>query len=112
MRKIRKGDKVQVISGKDKGRSGKVLQVIARIDKNGKEVLLVLVENINLKTHYQKANPQRQVAAALLKKEAPLYACKVALIDPVKDKPCRIGIRVVDGEKVRVSKISGEVING
>jgi large subunit ribosomal protein L24 len=105
MRKIRKGDKVQVISGKDKGRSGTVLEV-----REGLKGLMVLVENINLKTKHRKANPQREIAGGILTQEAPMHACKVALIDAVKDKPTRVGIREVDGKRVRFSKVSGEVI--
>jgi len=108
MRKIRKGDRVQVLSGKDKGRSGKVLQVMPAADKKS---CMVIVENINLKTHYQKANPQREIPAAMTKKEAAMHGCKVAVLGN-DDKPCRVGFKEVDGKKVRISRRSGEVIHG
>ena len=107
MRKIRKGDKVQVISGKDKGRIGTVLKVIA-----AGAGLSVIVEGINIKKEHVKPNPQREQPGGIIPKEAAMPACKVALLDPTTNKPSRVGFKLLaDGSKVRVFKSSGEVID-
>ena len=104
MQKIRKGDKVVVLAGKDKGRTGTVLQVLP---KDGK----VLVQGVNVAARHRKpsqANPQ----GGLERKEAPLFASKVALADPKTGKPTRVRFETKDGKKVRVAVKSGETING
>ena len=111
MRKIRKGDKVQIISGKDKGRTGTVLEVLTKMKRTGSEIY-VLVESINMKTEFKKANPQQNEPGGILRREAPIPACKVALWDSANNKSSRVGIRVLaDGEKVRFFKSSGEVVD-
>jgi len=108
MRKIRKGDRVQVISGKEKGRVSTVLKVLTRPQHSQKELWLV-VEGVNLKKEYVKANPQKDERGGIRSREAPLPACKVALFDPVAKKPSRIGICVLEnGERQRYFKSSGE----
>lgn len=102
--KIRKGDRVVVLSGKDKGKHGDVTQVIP---KDGK----VIVEGVNVMTRHRKpsqANPQ----GGLDRFEAPISMSKVAVEDPKTGKPTRVGFEIRDGKKVRVAKKSGEVING
>ncbi|MBZ6379442.1 50S ribosomal protein L24 [Pacificimonas flava] len=102
--KIRKGDRVVVLSGKDKGKHGDVTQVLP---KDGK----VVVSGINVMTRHRKpsqANPQ----GGLDRFEAPIALSKVAVEDPKTGKPTRVGFEVRDGKKVRVAKKSGEVING
>lgn len=103
--KIKKGDKVVVLSGKDKGKTGEVTKVTP---KEGK----VTVAGVNLMTRHRKpsqANPQ----GGLERIEAPMFASKVALADPKTGAPTRVGFKVMeDGRKVRVAKRSGEVIDG
>ncbi|WP_299193228.1 50S ribosomal protein L24 [uncultured Erythrobacter sp.] len=101
--KIKKGDEVVVLSGKDKGRTGTVQQVMP---KDGK----VLVEGINVATRHRKpsqANPQ----GGIDRLPAPMHLSKVALADPKDGKPTRVRFETKDGKKVRVAVKSGEVIN-
>ncbi|MBA4798696.1 50S ribosomal protein L24 [Rhizobium rosettiformans] len=102
MNKIRKGDKVVVLAGKDKGRSGEVLQVLPKEDR-------AVVRGINVVKRHQR---QTQTAeAGIISKEASIHLSNIAIAD--KDgKPTRVGFKVVDGKKVRVAKRSGEVIDG
>ena len=102
--KIKKGDKVVVLSGKDKGKHGEVTKCMP---KEGK----VLVDGINVITRHRKpsqANPQ----GGLERAPAPLHVSKVALEDPKTGRPTRVRFEDRDGKKVRVSVRSGEVING
>jgi large subunit ribosomal protein L24 len=102
--KIKKGDKVVVLSGKDKGKHGEVTKAIP---KEGK----VIVKGVNIITRHRKptqTNPQ----GGLEKAEAPLHVSKVALEDPKTGRPTRVRFEVRDGNKVRVAARSGETING
>jgi large subunit ribosomal protein L24 len=102
--KIKKGDSVVVRSGKDKGRTGTVLQVMP---KEGK----ILVEGINVATRHRKPtqmNPQGGIERA----PAPMAMSKVAIADPKDGKPTRVRFEVKDGKKVRVAVKSGETIDG
>lgn len=102
--KIKKGDTVVVLSGKDKGRTGEVTKALP---KEGK----LIVSGINVATRHRKptqANPQ----GGLERIEAPLHASKVAIADPKTGKPTRVRFETKDGKKVRVAVKSGEVING
>lgn len=111
MRRIRKGDKVQVISGKDKGRVGTVLSVLKKSQQCESD-LWVLVEGINLIKKHVKPNPQKQQPGGVITRETAIRACKVALLDPSTNKPSRVGIRhLQDGKKVRYFKSSNEVID-
>jgi large subunit ribosomal protein L24 len=111
MRKIRKGDKVQVTTGKDKGRTGTILQVLTQA-KRPKVGLMVIVEGMNVKKKHVKPNPQKEQPGGIVPKEAPMPACNVALIDPTTNKASRVGIKVLaDGQKVRYFKSSGEVVD-
>jgi large subunit ribosomal protein L24 len=104
MNKIRKGDNVIVISGKDKGRKGAVVQVLDD-DK-------VIVESINRVKRHTRPNPQRGVQGGIVEKEAPLHVSKVALFNPATKKPDRVAIRTLkDGKRVRVFKSNGENID-
>jgi large subunit ribosomal protein L24 len=103
MEKIRKGDQVVVISGRDKGRRGAVLGV----HSDG-----VLVENINRVKRHTKANPQANRPGGIMEKEMPLAVSKVALWNPATKKGDRVGIRrLADGKKVRYFKSNGEMID-
>ena len=99
---IKKGDTVAVITGKDKGQRGKVLSVNP---KEGK----VVVEKINLVSRHTRPRKQGE-EGGILKKEAPIYACKVQKVCPKCNKPTRIGHKVEGGKKVRVCKKCGAEI--
>jgi len=104
MRKIRKGDNVIVISGRDKGRKG---AVVAVLDDES-----LIVENVNRVKRHTRANPQLNKAGGILEKEMPLHASKVALFNPGTQKADRVGIkRLADGKRVRFFKSNGEMID-
>jgi large subunit ribosomal protein L24 len=104
MQKIRKGDKVVVLAGKDKGRTGEVLSVAPKDDK-------AIVRGVNLVRRHQKQSQSQE--GGIITKEAPIHLSNIALADPKDGKPTRVGFQIQkDGKKVRVAKRSGEVING
>jgi large subunit ribosomal protein L24 len=104
MNKIRKGDEVVVIAGKDKGRRGTVLQVYAD-DR-------VLVEGINVAKKHQKANPNMGVAGGIVDREMPLDVSNVQVFNPKTKKGDRVGIRVSDdGSKERIFRSTGETVD-
>jgi large subunit ribosomal protein L24 len=104
MQKIRKGDKVVVLAGKDKGRTGEVLSVSPKEDR-------AVVRGINMIVRHQRQTQSQE--AGLIRKEAPIHLSNLAIADPKDGKPTRVGFQVQkDGTKVRVAKRSGEVING
>jgi large subunit ribosomal protein L24 len=104
MRKIRKGDDVVVVAGKDKGKRGTVSQVLAN-DK-------VVVDNVNLVKRHTKPNPMRGEQGGIVEKEMPLHVSNVALYNPVTSKADRVGFKTLeDGRKVRVFKSNGEVVD-
>ncbi len=101
---IKRGDTVMVISGDDKGKTGKVLAVFPRAGK-------VIIEGINKIKKHQKPRGMGQ-SGEIIEKEAPIFASKVMFYDQAKKKPTRIGHKFLkDGKKVRISKISGEQID-
>ena len=102
--KIKKGDRVVILTGKDKGREGSVLRVMPKDER-------VVVEGLNMvqrHTRPTQADPQ----GGIKPKEAPLHVSNVALVDPKSGGPTRVGFRIADGKKVRFAKKSGEVLNG
>ncbi len=102
MKKIRKGDKVVVLTGRDKGKQGTVLRVV---DDNR-----VLVESVNMIKRHVKPNPNKGVAGGIIDREAPIHVSNVALFNPATGKGERVGMRVMqDGSKVRFFRKSGEV---
>ncbi|MGV8937184.1 MAG: 50S ribosomal protein L24 [Allorhizobium sp.] len=102
MQKIRKGDKVVVLAGKDKGRTGEVIQVMPKEDR-------AVVRGVNMVKRHQR---QTQTAeSGIINKEASIHLSNLAVAD-TDGKPTRVGFSVVDGNKVRVAKRSGDVING
>lgn len=104
MKRLRKGDQVVVISGKDKGRQGTVLKVMAD-DR-------VLVESINMVKKHTKPNPMQGVEGGIVDKEMPLHVSNVMLFNPVTNKGDRVGFKVLeDGRKVRYFKSNGEVVD-
>lgn len=102
--KIKKGDSVVVLSGKDKGRTGTVRQVMP---KEGK----VVVEGVNVAARHRKPN-QANPQGGIDRFEAPMAISKVALADPKSGKPTRVRFETKDGKKVRVAVKSGETIDG
>ncbi|WP_394270729.1 50S ribosomal protein L24 [Qipengyuania sp.] len=102
--KIKKGDSVVVLSGKDKGKTGTVARVMP---KDGK----VVVEGVNIAARHRKPN-QTNPQGGIDRFEAPLHVSKVALADPKDGKPTRVRFEEKDGKKVRVAVKSGETIDG
>ncbi len=104
MNKIRKGDEVVVIAGKDKGRRGSVLKVM--------EEDRILVENVNMAKKHQRPNPNAGVTGGIVEKEMPLHISNVMLYNPVTKKGDRVGLRKLeDGRKVRFFKSNNEVVD-
>jgi len=104
MRKIRKGDHVIVVSGRDKGRRGAVIQVLG----DGR----VLVENVNMAKKHTKPNPQAGKQGGIIEKEMPLAVAKVAIWNPGAKKADRVGIKTLaDGKRVRFFKSNGEMLD-
>ena len=104
MEKIRKGDEVVVITGKDKGKRGTVLR---RVDADH-----VVVEGVNRAKKHVKPNPIKGVAGGILDKDMPIHISNVALFNPATQKADRVGIKSLeDGRKVRVFKSNGELVN-
>ncbi|GIX27522.1 50S ribosomal protein L24 [Pelomicrobium sp. G1] len=104
MRKIRKGDEVIVIAGKDKGRRGTVLRVVD--DER------VVVEGVNRVKKHQRPNPIKGTTGGIIEKEMPIHVSNVAIFNPHTQKPDRVGFRLLeDKRKVRYFKSNGEVID-
>ena len=104
MRKIRKGDEVVVIAGRDKGRRGTVIKVLEK-DR-------VLVENVNMVKRHTRPNPQKGTQGGIVEKEASLHLSNVLLWNPVAKQGDRVGIRtLVDGRRVRYFKSNDEVVD-
>ncbi len=100
--KIKKGDKVYVLTGKDKGKVGSVLKVFPKLDK-------VLVEGVNVYVKHQKSTSAGK-SGQVIKKTMPIHVSNVALVDPKTKKPTRVRIERKDGKRVRVAVKSGSVI--
>ncbi|MEM7740611.1 MAG: 50S ribosomal protein L24 [Pseudomonadota bacterium] len=100
--RIKKGDKVVVLAGKDKGAEGEVLKVMPKDER-------VLVQGVQMVTKHRK--PSQQSQGGIERMEAPIHVSNVALKDPKDGKPTRVGFEERDGKKVRVAKRSGEVID-
>jgi large subunit ribosomal protein L24 len=103
MQRIRRGDTVQIISGKYKGAKGRILAIIRDEDK-------VVVEGVNVKKRHVKPNA-RMPQGGIIEREAPIHACKVMPVDPETGEPTRVRIRVnEDGKKERITVKSGAVL--
>ena len=102
--KIRKGDKVVVIAGRDKGRSGEVLEVVTASRR-------VIVRGVHIVRRHQRQTPKQE--GGIISKEASIHISNVALADPKGGKATRVGFKILgDGNKVRIAKRSGEQIDG
>jgi large subunit ribosomal protein L24 len=102
--KIKKGDRVVLLTGKDKGRQGSVLRVMPKEER-------VVVEGLNMVQRHTRPT-QSDPQGGIKHKEAPLHVSNVALVDPKTGEATKVGFRIEDGKKVRFAKKSGEVING
>ncbi len=101
--KIKKGDKVVAIAGKDKGKTGEVVRVLRKEDR-------LLVQGINMVRRHQR--PSQQSPGGIIEKEASIHISNVAHVDPKTDLPTRVGYKTIEGDrKVRYAKRSGEMID-
>ena len=104
MNKIKKGDDVIVLSGKDKGRTGQVLSVLNNS--------IVVVENVNIVKKHQKGNPNTGQESGIVEKEMPIHISNVLLLNPITNKGDKVGIKKLeDGTKVRYFKSNNEVVD-
>ena len=104
MKRIRKGDRVIVTTGREKGRQGTVIRVL----ENDR----VLVENVNMVKKHQKPNPQLNQPGGIVQKEAPIHVSNVMILNPATKKGDRVGFKTLDdGRKVRVFRSNGEVVD-
>lgn len=102
--KIKKGDKVVVITGRDKGRSGEVVRVMPAENR-------ALVRGVNVVKRHQKQTMNQE--GGIISKEAPIHLSNLAIVDPKDNKPTRVGFKTLDdGRKVRFAKRSGDLIDG
>ncbi len=103
--RIKKGDRVMVMTGADKGKRGEVLTMMPKDNR-------AVVQGVNIAKRHTKASGMGQ-PGGIIEKEATIHLSNIALIDPKTDKPTKVGFRVLDdGRKVRVSRSSGDVIEG
>jgi len=101
--KIRKGDRVVVLSGRSKGKRGDVLKVLPKEDR-------AVVQGVNMVKRHTK--PTQRAAGGIVEQEAPIHLSNLAHLDPRTNQPTRVGFRVLDdGRKVRVARRSGEIID-
>ena len=100
---VKTGDKVKIITGKDKGKEGVVLKTLPKKDR-------VIVEGINIVKKHRKAS-QTNVTGGILEEEASVHVSNVMLIDPKTGEPTKVGYKVEDGKKVRFAKKTGEIID-
>jgi len=104
MEKIKKGDSIVVITGRDKGKRGTVLR---RVDKD-----LILVEGVNRVKKHQKPNPMKGQTGGIVEKDMPIHISNVALFNPQTQKADRVSVKLIeDGRKVRVFKSNGEMVD-
>ncbi len=101
--KLKKGDKVVVLTGKDKGKSGDILQILPGKNR-------ALVQGINLMRRHTKQSASQE--AGIYSREASIHLSNLAFADPGDGKPSRVGFQIKDGNKTRIAKRSGEEING
>ncbi len=104
MRKIKKGDDIIVITGKDKGKRGAVLRLL--------DAEHLLVEGINVVKKHQRPNPMKGATGGIVEKEMPLHISNVAIYNPVSKKADRVGVKIMeDGRSVRIYRSNGEMID-
>jgi large subunit ribosomal protein L24 len=102
--KIKKGDKVVILTGRDKGKTGEVVQVMPKVER-------ALVRGVNLVRRHQRQTAQQE--GGIISKEAPIHLSNLAYADPKDGQPTRVGFKILDdGRKVRFAKRSGDLIDG
>jgi large subunit ribosomal protein L24 len=102
---VRKNDMVVVRAGKDRGKRGRVLRVVA--DKTR-----VVVEGVNMIKRHTRPNPQKNIKGGIVEREAPIHASNVMLLDPDSNEPTRVGTKVLgDGRRVRIARKSGATVD-
>ena len=105
MSKIKKGDEVVVLTGRNKGKRGVVLRVIEERDR-------IIVENVNMAKRHTKGNPMQGTAGGIIEKEMPIHVSNIAVWNPVSNKGDRIGFKhLEDGRKVRIFRSNSEVVD-
>ena len=105
IRRIRKGDEIIVLTGRNRGTRGKVLSVDADNER-------VVVESVNIVKRHTRPNPQKGTTGGIIEKEMPIHVSNVALFNPVTGRGDRVGVKTLeDGRKVRVFKSTGEVVD-
>ena len=105
IRRIRKGDEVVVLAGRNRGQRGSVLSVHSASDQ-------VVVEGVNIVKRHTRPNPQRGTAGGIIEKEMPIHVSNIALFNPVTGRGDRVGVKnLEDGRKVRVFRSTGEVVD-
>ncbi len=103
--KIKKGDTVEVISGKDSGRRGRVL----RVDRDRQRVV---VEGVNMIKRHTRPNPQRRIQGGIVEREAAIHISNVMVVSPDSQRTSRVGYKILDdGRKVRVAKVDGAILD-
>ncbi|HXG87898.1 MAG TPA: 50S ribosomal protein L24 [Vicinamibacterales bacterium] len=102
---VRKNDMVVVQAGKDRGKRGRILRVVAAKNR-------VVVEGVNMIKRHTRPNPQKNVKGGIVEREAPIHASNVMLLDPDTNEPTRVGIKTLsDGRRVRIGRKSGAVVD-
>jgi large subunit ribosomal protein L24 len=103
--KVKKGDTVEVISGKDAGKSGRVLRVDRERDK-------VVIEGVNMIKRHTRPNPQKKVQGGIVEREAPIHVSNVMVVSPDSGRRTRVGTKILDdGRKVRFAKVDGAILD-
>ncbi|MCD4749260.1 MAG: 50S ribosomal protein L24 [Thermoanaerobaculales bacterium] len=103
--KVKKGDMIEVISGKDSGRKGKVLKVNQDRER-------IVVEGVHMIKRHTRPNPQKRVQGGIVEREAPIHVSNVMVVSPDSGKKTRVGYKVLDdGRKVRVAKVDGAILD-
>jgi large subunit ribosomal protein L24 len=102
---IRKNDQVIVRTGKDRGKRGRVLRVIAASNR-------LIVEGVNMIKRHTRPNPQKNIKGGIVEREASIHASNVMLVDPDTSEASRVGMKILpDGRRVRISRKSGQVVD-
>jgi large subunit ribosomal protein L24 len=103
--KIKKGDTVEIVSGKDAGKSGRVLKVDADRQR-------VVVEGVNMIKRHTRPNPQKKIQGGIVEREAGIHVSNVMVVSPDSGKRSRVGYKTLDdGRKVRVAKVDGAILD-
>jgi large subunit ribosomal protein L24 len=105
MMKIKKGDNVEVISGKDAGKKGRVL----RLDRDRERIV---VEGVAMIKRHTRPNPQKKIQGGIVEREAAIHISNVMIVSPDSGRPTRVGYKILDdGRKVRVAKVDGAILD-